>query len=185
MPKHAGNDGGTVVVIKSSDLTRISFIVKPAFIKNGTDIPKPTKDKHAISIMYFTESLWNFESPCFGYNIERMRLPLAVLNPVEYTNARHFSLLLLRFCITVVPANKNFFFSFSISNISSIRGMLLLIIGVDSPVNIASLIITVPFSKTQSHGIARPSSCISNKSPGTNSVLCIRVISRSPLAFLR
>ena len=70
---------------------------------------------------------------------------------------------------------------------SLICGIWDLIIGVDSPVNIASFIITVPWINRQSHGIAIPSSCSSNISPGTNSVLglSVNVALLDPCSFLK
>ena len=126
--------------------------------------------------IYLTESFLNLKSTFFGNKIERIRFPFAVLNPVEYTKAKTFSFPWDLFCITVVPANKNFFFSTAGSNTSSTLAIWLFIIGVDSPVSIDSFTITVPFINIQSQGIACPSCWISNRSPGTSSVLCIWVI---------
>ena len=57
-------------------------------------------------------------------------------------------------------------------------------IGVDSPVSIASLIITDPDNKIQSQGMAIPSSGNSNTSPGTRFELCNSIESIIPSEFL-
>ena len=101
-----------------------------------------------------------------------IKLPLNVLNPVWNTIPKGDPFPIFLFWTTLVPPNK-IYLSLSASfvlKIFSVPAILTLITGVLSPVNIDSLIITLPSIKIASQGRARPSSGISNKSPGTNSV---------------
>ena len=67
--------------------------------------------------------------------------------------------------------------SSSSSKLCLLLGKWTFIIGVDSPVSIASFITTDPDNKIQSQGIAKPSSGTSKTSPGTKSILSFSDIS--------
>ena len=135
--------------------------------------------KIPIKIIYLTESLVNLSSSGFGYKIALIKLPLKVLNPVWNTIPKGFPFPIFLFWTTFVPPNKIYLSlsgSFVLKTLS-VPAILTFITGVLSPVSIDSFIITLPSIKMVSHGIANPSSGISNKSPGTNSVESISTAS--------
>ena len=97
---------------------------------------------------------------------------MKVLKPVWNAIPKGDPFPIFLFWTTLVPPNK-IYLSLSASfvlKILSVPDILTLITGVLSPVSIDSLIITLPSIKIASQGSASPSSGISNKSPGTNSV---------------
>ena len=156
MLRQAGSEGGTVVVIRSRDFITVSL--KEFFSKKGNEIQKPTNAINPINRIYFTESLWNLISTSLGNKIERIKFPFTVLNPVLKHRPSTGEFPADLFCIILVPAYKKYFLSFSLSNCDGMLGKCAFIIGVDSPVSIASFTITVPVSRTQSQGRAAPSS---------------------------
>ena len=128
-------------------------------------------------IKNFLLSLLNLDSTSTGYNIDLIKFPLTLLNPVEYTKAMFGFLFSALFWTIFVPAKRKYLVSESSSKFCAIFGRWLLIIGVDSPVSIASFIIIEPDNNIQSHGIAIPLSGNSNISPGTKLTLSSSIIS--------
>ena len=178
IPRQAGKAGGTVVVTKSKDRFSIAMGLIPLLIRKGKEITNPTKERIAIMNIYLTESFLNLKSTCFGKSILLIKFPFFVLNAVLSTNA--FSPLVLDFfnlfCIIFVPENKMFFIYLEGMKSLLIAGKDTLNIGVDSPVSIASFMITLPFKSKASHGRIHPSSGNSNTSPGTKSLLSIFIL---------
>ena len=81
--RQAGSEGGTAVVNRSKNLSMISLVVNsPSFIKNFSEIAKPTIVMIPMMIIYFTESLVKVSLSFLGYKIPPIKFPLKVLKPV-------------------------------------------------------------------------------------------------------